>query len=117
LRGANSKRASSKKRSLTLSFYGNQTVFFPAFLGIRGGFPFFGKAFRAIPVPANAGRGNRVLENELFQSAGFKDHRVFVKRMHMTGKLLAVEQMHGDVFVPQQRCMKKRFLNAADRHG
>jgi hypothetical protein len=69
-----------------------------------------------VAVAANERRRNRMLEDELFQCAGFKHDRVFVERPYFAGNLHAIEQVHGDVLSTLERGKKKRFLNIAGKH-
>ena len=58
-----------------------------------------------------------MLEDELVQSAGFKDDGIFVEGTHSAGELYTIEQMHGDMLFPIQRSVEKRLLDIVDRHG
>ena len=68
-------------------------------------------------IAANAGRGNGMLEDQLFESAGFQDDRILVERAHTSGKLGPVHQLHSDVLIALAGSVEKRLLNAADRHA
>jgi hypothetical protein len=75
-----------------------------------------GEALRAVPVAADKRRGNRMLENKLFQGVGLKHNRIFIERPHFAGDLHAIQQVNGDVLLAQKRGMKKRFLDVAGKH-
>jgi hypothetical protein len=72
------------------------------------------KAFRAVPITADAGGGDGVLEYELLKRTAFEHHGVFIERTHPTRKLDAIQEMDSNVLVALQRSVKERFLNVAD---
>src|SRR5215472_17615856 len=75
------------------------------------------KAFRAVPITADASGGDRMLEYELLKRTAFEHHGVFIERTHPTRKLDAIQQMDSNVLVALQGIVKERFLDVADRHG
>ena len=75
-----------------------------------------GKAFRAVPVTADASGGDRVLKHQLLKCTALEYHGVFIKGTHTSRELDAIQQMDRDVLVTLQGSVKERFLNVADRH-